>query len=295
MQYGRVPETGRKIRFSHYRFGGGSAGNVPVDKIRVLRSAVPYVDQVVNFRQAEGGRDQEGLDEVKMRARRELRAQERAVTAEDFEALGKAASREVARTRCLEGRNLTGGNQPGVVELLVVPAVADSVLAGDLSRLALPPRLITQVQAYLDERRLLTTILRIREPAYLRVKVQASIVVEEYSQDETVLGRVNQVLKRYLSPLSLNKEDPQDERFGARWEGWPFGRDLFVYELYSLIQKEPGVKHVLDVQISYQAIEPGQDQAGASSPLIPVTEKKLSVPPDTVLCSLDHDIRKVEI
>ncbi|RPI82097.1 MAG: putative baseplate assembly protein, partial [Chloroflexi bacterium] len=51
-QYGRVPEAGRKVRLTQYRYGGGVAGNVPAGKIQVMRSAVPYIDKVTNFKRA---------------------------------------------------------------------------------------------------------------------------------------------------------------------------------------------------------------------------------------------------
>ena len=88
-QYGRAPEAGRRIRFSQYRHGGGVVGNVPEGKIQVLKSAVPYVDRVINLRRAEGGRNQESLDEAKSRVARELRTQQRAVTAEDISILSR--------------------------------------------------------------------------------------------------------------------------------------------------------------------------------------------------------------
>jgi predicted phage baseplate assembly protein len=88
-QYGRIPPAGHAIRFSQYRHGGGVAGNVPAGKINVLKSAIPYIDQVTNLRRAAGGRDQETLDEAKFRAQRELRAQLRAVTPDDYEDLAK--------------------------------------------------------------------------------------------------------------------------------------------------------------------------------------------------------------
>ncbi|HEY3290834.1 MAG TPA: putative baseplate assembly protein, partial [Anaerolineae bacterium] len=136
-QYGRVPESGRSIRFSMYRYGGGVVGNVPPEKIQVLKSAITYIDRVSNLNRSTGGRDQESLAEAKMRARRELRAQQRAVTAEDYENLGKAASRRIGRIKCNSSGAGSAGLAPGTVELLVIPAAYDAIAAGDLSKLAL--------------------------------------------------------------------------------------------------------------------------------------------------------------
>jgi predicted phage baseplate assembly protein len=205
-QYGRVPEAGRRIRMTQYRHGGGVAGNVPAGRIQVLRSAVPYIDRVLNLKRAEGGRDQESLEEAKMRAQRELRAQQRAVTAEDFENLSRGSSRAVARVKCNTPASGSGGLPPGMIELLVVPAAFDGLRAGDLSKLHLEEDLKDRLRAHLDQYRLLTTTLRIREPNYLGVHVSAEIVVSDYSDPETVRARVRENLRNLLNPLPLGTD-----------------------------------------------------------------------------------------
>jgi predicted phage baseplate assembly protein len=130
-QYGRVPKARSRIRFGRYRYGGGMVGNVPEGKIRVIRTTIPYISQVTNLRRAIGGRDQESLEEAQMRAQREIRAQRRAVTAEDFENLARNASRAVARIRCNAPGSEDTSLQPGAIELLVVPAVSDALHDGD--------------------------------------------------------------------------------------------------------------------------------------------------------------------
>jgi predicted phage baseplate assembly protein len=300
-QYGRMPEAGRRIRFSLYRRGGGVVGNVPAGKIQVLKSAVPYIDRVVNLKRAEGGRDQESLEEVKIRARRELRAQQRAVTGEDFENLSKGASRAVARVKCQAPGENTGGLPPGMLELLVVPAAFDALRAGDLSKLAMGQALQDEVRTHLDRYRLLTTTLHIREPDYLGIQIHAEIVVSEFSQPEVVRASVREYLRMLLSPLAIEGDGQrQAEILGPDWEGWPFGRDLYVSEIYSLIQQVPGVKHVLDVQLGYRQVVPARERASQEEeeevepvPLTPIQERMMQVPADTLLCSLDHDIRVV--
>jgi predicted phage baseplate assembly protein len=307
-QYGRVPEAGRSIRFSQYRHGGGVAGNVPQGKIQVLKSAIPYIDRVTNLRRAEGGRDQESLEEAKVRAARELRAQQRAVTAEDYENLAKRASRAVARVKCRAPGKGNGTLPPGMLELLIVPAAVDALRAGDFSKLEVDQGLRKTVEAYLDQVRLLTTTLRIREPDYLGVKVYAEIVPAEYNQPEVVRVRVAETLRNFIAPLAMGDPgQPQPPMLGAgpEWEGWPFGRDLYVAEIYSLIQQVTGVKHVLEVQLSQHRLIPGkeslaqeasvQEETPAEDTLIPVTGRVLQVPDDTLLCSLDHEIKIVDL
>jgi predicted phage baseplate assembly protein len=136
-QYGRVPEAGRQIGFTQYRHGGGVAGNVPAGRIQMLKSAVPYIDSVTNLRRAEGGRDQETLDEAKLRARREVRAQQRAVRRRL--ACRKATSRSVA-VKCLTPARpppmAAAANLPRHVGTAGGAAVFDALRNGDLTKRA---------------------------------------------------------------------------------------------------------------------------------------------------------------
>jgi predicted phage baseplate assembly protein len=310
-QYGRVPEIGRRIRMTKYRFGGGVVGNVPAQRISVMRSAVPYIDRVTNMRRATGGRDQETLEEAQERARRELRAQFRAVTAEDFENLTLALGRDIGRVKCLAPTTTENTLPPGMLELLVVPAVADAVQAGDLAKLQLSERLMQRVQGHLDQYRLLTTTLRVREPRYIGISVRAEIVVGEYVRPEVVVGRVVEALRQYLTPLTNVAAALPEGVVGEEWEGWPFGRALYIAELFSLIQQVPGVKHVLDVQLRQRPVLPSRElpplgqledfadaaarRSGASQELALVTGRVLMLPQDALFCSLDHEIELVEL
>jgi predicted phage baseplate assembly protein len=243
------------------------------------------------------------MDEVVARAQREMRAQLRAVTAEDYELLALRADRSVARAKCTMPR---GGNglAPGTMELLVVPAAAESLQGGRLSNLHIDRQFAKMIGDYLDQYRLLTTILRVREPHYVGIQVQARIVPSEYSRSEVVASRVVEQLRAFLSPLPLAQgaEDVGDLVDGD-WEGWPFGRDLYVAEIFSLIQRVPGVKHVLDVRLAQRPVFPDQERAleDDSAPpdvepvLEPVEQNLVRVPSNALICSLDHQITLVEL
>ncbi len=308
-QYGRVPEANRMVRFTQYRHGGGIIGNMPAGRIEVLKSAIPYIDRVTNMVRAEGGRDAETLEEAQLRARREIRAQQRAVTAEDYESLAKLASRAVARVKCrAPGKDTL--LPPGTLELLIVPAAFDGLKLGDLTKLYLDPELAKTIDKHLDQFRLLTTNLRIREPRYVGVKVLVEIVVSEYSQPGAVQARVIDSLKDFISPLAAEATNSvASDIMDSDWEGWPFGRALFVSEVYSLVQKIAGVKHVLDVQISWRSVVPAKEKVpGAAqdeedsqptrpsaAPLRMVDQKKLDIPADALLCSLEHEVKITEL
>jgi predicted phage baseplate assembly protein len=297
--YGRTPENGRDIYFKSYRYGGGAKGNLPVNTLQTMSSSIAYVARVTNLVRASGGQDQEDLEEVKLRAQRELQAQKRAVTAQDFEQLTLAFSRSIARVNCVTPKIDGNRNDVGVVQLLVVPAVVDSLKVNDISRLYLDPDFIHDLVKFLDQYRLLTTHVSVREPNYLGVKVKAQIVVDDFSSPEIVLTRVNHHLQNFLNPLvPFPEQEEEDHLLDKNWIGWQFGKDLFAAEIYALIQRVPGVKYVMDVEISSRPVQPRMEAVlnpAQQQPLKVMEEKVMWISPETLICSLNHEITAVEL
>jgi predicted phage baseplate assembly protein len=299
-QYGRIPENGRAVRFSRYRYGSGANGNVPENALQTMTSSFAYLARVTNLQRAVGGRDQETLEELKMRAQRELQAQKRTVTAGDYETLLKNYSRAIARVKCVSPQEETS-LKPGVVELLVVPEVGSALLAGDLGSLKLSTSFLREARAFLDDYRLLTTSVQIREPHYTGVKVRAEIVVDDFHNPDQVCARVERALSQYLSPLAFESEEkivPQLQQPG--WEGWEFGRGLFSAEISSLIQRVPGVKYVVDMQISTRSVDPEREQQrvpeiDAEDAAQPLKERMLWIPKNGLVCSLAHEVRVADL
>jgi len=295
-QYGRIPEHGRQIYFRQYRYGGGAGGNLPANSLRTMTSSVAYVSRVTNLVRAAGGQDPETLDEAKLRAQRELQAQKRAVTTQDFEQFTQNFSRYVGRVHCLSTKS--DHRDLGVVRLIVVPAVGDSLQVNDLSRLHLNEDFVASLIRYLDQYRLLTTHIRVCEPEYTGVQVKARIVADEYSSPETVLARVDRHLKNFLNPLPpFAQQEAEDHLLEKGWNGWPLGKTLFAAEIYALIQRVPGVKYVLDVEIASRPVDPRMESVvpPVQQPLLALDGKFLQVPEDALICSLDHQIEAVEL
>lgn len=297
VQYGRIPESGRALRFSSYRHGGGVRGNLPPRSLTTMTQSLAYVARVSNLVRADGGQDQESLDELKLRAQRELQAQRHAVTAQDYEQFAVNFNQAaIARAKCLTP-NDGPGNSGGSVSVLIVPAVTSALRAGGLGMLHLDEKLQHDLRVHLDQFRLLTTPLIVREPRYIGVQVKASIVPQDFLPPSEVIARVNEELLRFLSPIRMDERQPLLQT-RETWEGWPFGRDLFVAEVVSLIQQVPSVKYVLDVSIASRVVVPVEERSifedSEPAPLTPV-EKVLRVPPDGLICSLNHQIEITSI
>lgn len=269
--------------------------NLLENALRTMLMSLAYISRVSNRTRAVGGRDQETIDELKLRAQRELQAQRRAVTAQDYEQFTKK-NRAVARARCLPPDSAKD-NMTGAVSILVVPEVPEALQANRLSSLHVDEKLLAEITEDVDQYRLLTTSLLVREPHYVGVQVQAKIVPEDFINPIEVVLRVNQELQRYLSPLPLDEKAPIFQQ-GDTWEGWRFSKDLFTAEIVSLIQQVPSVKYVLDVKVLSRPVVPVEEGSffdDDEPKALNLVEKVLRLPDDGLICSLPHEIEVVAI
>ena len=117
-QFGALPTRGHTVICPAYRVGGGTRGNIAAGKITRLASAYDGISQVTNPSPAVGGQESETLEYAKLRAQREIRRQERAVTASDFEELTEQKLKN-CRARCVTPE--TKSVPTGEVQILVVP------------------------------------------------------------------------------------------------------------------------------------------------------------------------------
>ncbi|WP_172385864.1 putative baseplate assembly protein [Streptomyces sp. MNP-20] len=235
-QYGLVAPKGAVVRARRYRTGGGRTGNVARGAIRVLRTSIPYVTEVVNAEAAHGGVDGETVEEAKVRAPITLRAQERAVTLRDYEELARRAAPETARITCLEGRVDDYGAH--AVRVLVVPqAVPDPGGRLRFEQLVPGDALLERITRHLDERRLIGTRLAVGPPYYQGVTVVATVHAFRGVETDQVRRAAHDALYRHLDPLTG----------GADGRGWPFGRPAQAGEVFAVLQRVPGVELVDEV------------------------------------------------
>ncbi|MDJ0703920.1 MAG: putative baseplate assembly protein [Leptolyngbyaceae cyanobacterium MO_188.B28] len=242
-QYGAVPPKGSIIRMAAYRTGGGKRGNVQKQALRVLKSAVPYVSRIANHRPAINGADAESLEEAVIRVPSFLRTRERAVTPEDFETLAYQSSRAVARAYCPKKQT-----EAGTVLLLLAPRTDTSGIdAGEglaPERFVLSSQLRKDVLSYLDDRRLLGIEVKLDEPAYVGVSVQAEVGIDpqQYGTlqaQRALTQRLETELYRFLNPLTGGGDN----------KGWPFGAPLYKSDIIGLLQQTPGVRYLGAVEL----------------------------------------------
>ena len=243
---GRIPPQGsNNIRVRRYRTGGGAAGNQPAQALSQLRTAVPYVQSVVNLIAASGGVDTEALDLVRDRGATMLRHRGRAVTPEDYEDIARLASPEVARSIAVPLRDLSVDPpsphlQSGIISLIVVPRHGGGKPLPDAA-------LLQQVRSYLDEHRYTGTDLIVVGPDYVTVTVWVEVIVTDVDVARDLSADLVAALDAFLHPLYG----------GPAGEGWRLGELPGRDDLFAVCASVPGVTIVHALRVEHTEERPG--------------------------------------
>lgn len=210
--------------------------------------------KLITGREADKSEKADALEEQIRRAVLDLRSTVRGVTAEDYERLALAARPSPARARCLPLRNLETSNpfeqeSPGHVSVVVVPARAAGGAQPDAQEV------IDAVRADLEPRKLLTTRLHVVGPRYVTLKLSVTLMLTQGALESAASGagddeegdeEAEETKQKGVVELAVealrNFFDPYTG--GPEGRGWPFGRSVYVSEIYALLDRLPGVDYV---------------------------------------------------
>ena len=212
-----------------------------------------------------------------------IRERYRAVTVDDYELLAtesfnqwliqesKSSINLVARAHCVPQRNLEVGNEadrlklkPEHVSVVILPAPEKpnpnpppETVTSPISSSSPQPSdaQISALFDFLDERRMLTTKLHVTGPFYAHIVAQLVIARNSDAVDSDVIKAVNDSLASLLNPLPSDTSD-----------GWPFGHDVFVSEVYETLDTIPGIDFITDVMLSSRCA-PGDDKCILADPI----------------------------
>ncbi len=165
---------------------------------------------------------------------RKMRQSNRAVTCEDFENHALAADDQIARAHCVPRRNLESENsdaykinKDGHISVIIVPK-------SDGNNPEHVANLIQRVKDYLDPRRLLTTVVHVVKPRYFTIGVRLTLHLKRDAVEDETQEQAVESLRNFFHPVSG----------GPDGKGWSFGRNVFVSEIYELLDTLSGVDYV---------------------------------------------------
>jgi hypothetical protein len=234
------PEGKNNVLARSYQIGGGASGNVNPNTLTSLNRALAYIDSVTNPIAATGGADRETVEEAKERAPYTIKSRDRAVTAEDFEMLALRASTTLARAKCVPDRS-----NRGAVTLVVLPK-AEPGIRGLTRRLVPSHQVLRYVKRYLDERRLVGSILNVIKPRYKDLSLKITLLRRTVGTSDRLRREIADKLRIFLHPLIGGRDG----------KGWEFGRAVLKTELIHVVEEVPGVEGVdaLDILDEERAV-----------------------------------------
>jgi len=241
---GFVPSQGSKIRVLEYITGGGEEGNLMPERRWEIDGFIGSSDYITNYFASTGGKEAQTIEEAIEDFCRDLKTPYTAVTLQDFEQLALSTpGLRIARAKAIpnydpktDSENSEEGR--GSVTVVIIPYTP-------LEILRTPPEPSVDfkkaVCAQLDKHRVLGTDIHVISPIYVKVTVNATVVpMDSYRDDSHVRKDVIEKLTKFIHPITG----------GMNEKGWPIGRDVYLSDLYNIIENIQGVNCVLRLSIS---------------------------------------------
>lgn len=238
---GKIPPAGTNNITVSYHTGGGVRGNIRPNTInRVLDGQLAEKVNVDNMKAATGGKDSEILKEAIYRARKDLKTVYRAVTSLDYEhIIMNTPKLKVARAKTIPRYHPSQTSQvPGIVSIIIVPK---SPYAKPMPS----DELLKTVYRHLEKQRLLATELFIIPPEYTKISVDTTVKMKPRFVKKTIEKNVKTELDKFLNPLTG----------GVEGNGWPFGRSVYLSEIYQIIDSAEGVDYVQSVKLNKKEVD----------------------------------------
>jgi len=312
--YGSIPLQGAQITAQTYRYVAvGLSGNVEAGKINGLVRSVDRIVSVINNISSLGAADEEAIEDTLRRAPEQLRRRDRAITMEDYEALARESSDDVAIVRCLDPRLIDATNvtnplkgslgtpwtfgaldrSPGNVNVIIVPDEGLNTARPQPSN-----ETLYTVQGYLDKRRDLTARLLVTGPRYLPIIVSVIVEVWQSIYNDTVKNIITEATRdnimKFLHPT----------RGGIDGNGWQVGQSVFVTDLFKAIQPSQDIGYISTLTVGAGTPVYHSPPLGPGGDFDQNTERPYPIPPQgtwvrladyELVCAADRSIQIVKV
>jgi hypothetical protein len=228
----------------------GPAGNVRANQIKGFDNDSEFSNiSIVTSTNFSGGAQPESIEEAKKLAPMSLRALWKGVTRDDFITLTE---------------HFPGVRQASVLDINDFPIYSFKLSYYEVVVVVIPQegeflsdQFKLEVQQYLDERKYVTCDIRVENPEYVRIDIEAAIYKYRDYDERAVIANVESVLADFFT---IAESPVATYRMTGRVDGMVLGGDLRFSVLVAAIQSVPGVSYVdlvtptSDVPINFKQI-----------------------------------------
>jgi predicted phage baseplate assembly protein len=236
--HGDIPPADAHIVAVRYRHGGGAGGNVNAHTIVSPLVGLPTIDHVLNLRPAVGGKDRPMLDGLKREVPARLRHRNRAVTADDYEALAEQIDGvRQAKVLARHHPDYPGLDVSGALTVFVIPNIWIGTAAEPANK---PPcaddAFLDFVAGRLEPFRCVTSEVLVASPDFVAVNIEA-VVEAAFANEGDISKECIEALNSFIAPI-LSPGTPEDDR------RLMFGGELVLSKLNSTLHQVPSVTKV---------------------------------------------------
>lgn len=228
--FGSRPGEGRKL-YASYRIGNGTRGNIGADSLAYAVTDLQGIETISNPLPARGGREPEGIEDVRARAPFAFRSQERAVTPQDYENIAQ--------------------KYPGVQKAAATFRWTGSwntifLTVDRLGGERIDPEFEAGLRSYLERYRLTGHDLEIDDPQAVPLEIEMQISVDP--------GYSRSLVKEALMEIFSNRSLPDGRQGLFHPDRFTFGQSVFLSPLYKEAQALPGVATVRITKFQRQGV-----------------------------------------
>lgn len=264
-EHGKVPPEGAMIMARRYQSGGGLRGNVGIKTITQLLAPAAGVQGVFNPRSAEGGGDAETVEALLTRGPKTLRHRGRALLPEDYETLARESSTAVGFARAIPTHNSFGQKTPGWVTLLIIP---ESEEPRPWPSFGLREHVRRFIEARAPADLAAAAQIYVTGPQYLEIDIDVTLAPVTLDVAGDVETATREALGKFFHPL----------HGGPEGTGWALGRDVFISDVASVIERVKGVDYVKELYLLREGTLQGE---------------RIDVPDDRIVVAGDIKIKLI--
>lgn len=230
---GTIPKPDQEVVATDCEFGGGETGNVPAStEWRFECGPLENEADIHPLGGATGGADAESVASALAWAKESQRTPFRTVTQSDY----SYVATHTPGLRFGRAKVLTDGADRDPADPICVVVVPFS-----------PPDVrpypsagfLDAVDCHLKRHALLTDDVAAVAPTYVGVEVEADVRIVEGTLPDERRRACETAIREFLDPLR-----------GFEGDGWPFGRPVYLSEIYELLEETEGIDTVVDVAVT---------------------------------------------
>ncbi len=207
------------------------------ESITDLSNPMPEIDSISQPYTSFGGKMEEADGIFYTRVSERLRHKQRALSLWDYEHLVLERFPEIYKVKCLPASLNSHVNDPGRVEIIVIPDIRNKLPFNPFEPKA-PANLIAEIEEYLSDKHPPFAKITVKNAFYIAVKVRFGVRFKPGIDERYYKKVLNEEINRFLSPWAY--EEGADIVIGGK---------IYANSIINFLDQRPYVDYVVEMKL----------------------------------------------